>query len=64
MFSALSSLNLWQYSVSMTSLEEVELGVELGFDENGCLESPFSGMPVINLGSTVMLESSEIQIWL
>jgi hypothetical protein len=41
----------------MTSLEESELG----FDESGCFSS---GMYILNLGSTTMLEFSlEIQKW-
>ena len=47
----------------MMSLEEVELGLELGFgDENGCLL--FSGMYTLKVGSLVLLEPLlEIQKW-
>lgn len=46
------------------SLEEVELGLELGFgDENGCLLL-FSGMYTLKVGSLVLLEPLlEIQKW-
>ena len=47
----------------MASLEEVELGVELGFDEKGCLGSLCSGIYILKLGSMVMLEFSDIQTW-
>lgn len=62
-FSGLDSLNLlWEYSISMISLdEEMEFGVELGFDDGRscCLGSLYSGIKIFKVGSMLFLVSED-----